>query len=55
MGRCIRHRLDYGAIIFLDSRFRPKMSAVDKLTKWVQPFIKFYHKPKHMIPLLKKY
>ncbi|RKP20840.1 DNA repair helicase, partial [Rozella allomycis CSF55] len=34
LGRCIRHKNDWGAILILDDRFRNK-SMRDKLSKWV--------------------
>ena len=35
MGRAIRHKYDYGAIILLDSRFRSKQTD---LSGWVRPY-----------------
>jgi Rad3-related DNA helicase len=35
VGRCIRHKNDYGAVVFLDRRFRDR--ALDKeLSKWIR-------------------
>lgn len=39
IGRVIRHRNDYGAIILLDERFS-KASA--QISKWLQPQFKNY-------------
>ncbi|CAF2084336.1 unnamed protein product [Rotaria magnacalcarata] len=36
VGRVIRHRRDYGAVLFFDQRFGDN---TDKLSKWVRPFI----------------
>lgn len=38
LGRCIRHRQDYGAILLLDSRHRGN-AHTRSLSKWMRPFI----------------
>ena len=41
LGRCIRHRHDWGAVVFLDQRFtHPK--NIQKLSKWVRPSVRGY-------------
>ncbi|XP_013609912.1 PREDICTED: Fanconi anemia group J protein homolog [Brassica oleracea var. oleracea] len=40
-GRCIRHRFDYGAIIFLDERYRQQRNRVS-ISKWLRQSIKLY-------------
>ena len=44
LGRCIRHKYDYGCIIFLESRFyghsKYAKSNVDQLSKWVRPYMR---------------
>jgi Fanconi anemia group J protein len=35
LGRCIRHRHDYGAIILLDERFE-KTENANQLPKWIR-------------------
>ncbi|KAJ4776888.1 hypothetical protein LUZ62_061145 [Rhynchospora pubera] len=40
-GRCIRHRLDYGAIILLDERFKEERNLV-YVSKWLKNSIKHY-------------
>lgn len=44
LGRCIRHKYDYGCIIFLESRFYGttaySQKNVSNLSKWVRPYIK---------------
>eukprot|EP00026_Physarum_polycephalum_P000577 Phypoly_transcript_00578.p1 GENE.Phypoly_transcript_00578~~Phypoly_transcript_00578.p1 ORF type:complete len:1233 (-),score=182.25 Phypoly_transcript_00578:64-3762(-) len=42
VGRVIRHRHDYGAIILCDERFAQR-SAQDQLSKWLRPHIKVYN------------
>ena len=37
LGRCIRHKADYGAILLLDSRFSSSDFRVDNLSSWVRP------------------
>ena len=36
IGRVIRHRYDYGAILFLDSRFGEQRNQVG-VSKWIRP------------------
>uniref|UniRef100_K3X4V5 Helicase ATP-binding domain-containing protein n=1 Tax=Globisporangium ultimum (strain ATCC 200006 / CBS 805.95 / DAOM BR144) TaxID=431595 RepID=K3X4V5_GLOUD len=38
LGRCIRHRKDYGAILLIDSRHRFQ-AHTKSLSKWLRPFI----------------
>lgn len=38
LGRCIRHRNDWGAIIMLDSRLKMKTNR-DRITKWLKSMI----------------
>ncbi|KAL8211546.1 hypothetical protein R6Q57_005983 [Mikania cordata] len=38
-GRCIRHRFDYGAIIFLDERFRQEKN-LSYISKWIRKSIR---------------
>ncbi|CAN7025921.1 unnamed protein product [Brassica oleracea var. botrytis] len=40
-GVCIRHRFDYGAIIFLDERYRQQRNRVS-ISKWLRQSIKLY-------------
>ncbi len=35
IGRCLRHRYDYGAILFVDERYRDQ-GAINNLSKWVK-------------------
>ena len=39
LGRCIRHRHDWGAVIFLEQRFTLPRN-VQKLSKWVRPAVR---------------
>jgi Fanconi anemia group J protein len=39
LGRCIRHRDDWGAIILLESRFQ-QQRCLDQLSKWIRPSIR---------------
>ncbi|KAE8709047.1 pentatricopeptide repeat-containing protein [Hibiscus syriacus] len=43
VGRVIRHRHDYGAIIFCDERFA-QSSRQSQISVWIQPHIKCYTK-----------
>ncbi|KAK7283806.1 hypothetical protein RIF29_13552 [Crotalaria pallida] len=40
-GRCIRHRLDYGAIILLDERFREERNRAF-ISKWLRRTLRVY-------------
>ncbi|KAL5713949.1 DNA helicase [Ranunculus cassubicifolius] len=40
-GRCIRHRSDYGAIIFMDERYKEERN-IAHVSKWVRRSIKKY-------------
>lgn len=39
LGRCIRHRNDWGAVIFLEQRFTLQRN-IQKLSKWVRPAVR---------------
>ncbi|XP_051139026.1 uncharacterized protein LOC127256855 [Andrographis paniculata] len=41
-GRCIRHKFDYGAIIFLDERFHKDRNRA-YISKWLRNSIKLYN------------
>ncbi|KAL0866039.1 hypothetical protein Bca101_045157 [Brassica carinata] len=41
IGRVIRHRHDYGAIIFCDDRFE-QPSQQSKISLWIRPYVKCY-------------
>ncbi|XP_074586059.1 uncharacterized protein LOC141841763 [Curcuma longa] len=41
-GRCIRHRFDYGAIIFLDERFKEERNLI-YISKWLKNSIKYFN------------
>jgi Fanconi anemia group J protein len=43
LGRCIRHKNDWGAVIMLDSRLGKK-NSIDKLPRWVRDRVKCYDK-----------
>ncbi len=42
IGRVIRHRFDYGAMIFLDARFETLVTEAAKpfVSTWIRPFVK---------------
>ncbi|XP_047523288.1 Fanconi anemia group J protein homolog isoform X2 [Pieris napi] len=42
VGRCVRHRMDWGAVLLVDGRFRnPQYS--DQLSKWVREYLNKNH------------
>ncbi|DAZ95804.1 TPA: hypothetical protein N0F65_009200 [Lagenidium giganteum] len=51
LGRCIRHRQDYGMIMLLDSRHRAQ-AHVRSLSKWMRPFVREFEHPQQCLPLL---
>ena len=40
LGRCIRHRHDWGAVILLDHRFCQQPRTVQQLSKWMRKDVK---------------
>lgn len=40
LGRCIRHRNDWGAVIFLDQRFSLDSRYIENLPKWLRSKVK---------------
>ncbi|XP_073282917.1 uncharacterized protein [Primulina huaijiensis] len=53
-GRCIRHRFDYGAIIYLDERFHKDRNRVN-ISKWLRDSIKLYNCFEESISSLKSF
>lgn len=51
LGRCIRHRQDYGMILLLDSRHRMQ-AHVRSLSKWTRPFIQEFEHSQQSLPLV---
>ncbi|XP_028319623.1 Fanconi anemia group J protein, partial [Gouania willdenowi] len=44
LGRCIRHRKDWGALILVDDRFRNNPNKyITGLSKWVRQLVKHHH------------
>eukprot|EP00049_Salpingoeca_infusionum_P015354 m.298016 g.298016 ORF g.298016 m.298016 type:complete len:1256 (+) comp15859_c1_seq3:20-3787(+) len=39
LGRCIRHRSDWGGIMLIDSRFSQRQQYTDSLSKWVRKMV----------------
>ncbi|GMF19040.1 unnamed protein product [Phytophthora lilii] len=50
LGRCIRHRQDYGAIMLLDSRHRFNKHT-KSLSKWMRPYIQEFEHPQMCVPM----
>ncbi|KAJ2447325.1 hypothetical protein GGF42_005471 [Coemansia sp. RSA 2424] len=42
LGRCLRHKMDWGVIFMLESRFAQPWN-VERLSKWVRKHMHFYH------------
>ncbi|TYZ61577.1 hypothetical protein PybrP1_000774 [[Pythium] brassicae (nom. inval.)] len=49
LGRCIRHRADYGAILLLDSRHRGN-AHTRSLSKWMRPFLQEVEQSEFLLP-----
>ncbi|KAE8884292.1 Fanconi anemia group J [Phytophthora fragariae] len=50
LGRCIRHRQDYGAIMLLDSRHRFNKHT-KSLSKWMRPHIQEFEHAQMCVPM----
>ncbi|GMF41298.1 unnamed protein product [Phytophthora fragariaefolia] len=50
LGRCIRHRQDYGAIMLLDSRHRFNKHT-KSLSKWMRPYIQEFEHAQMCVPM----
>ena len=55
LGRCIRHRHDYGAIFLVDSRYCNNPIVVNQLSKWVRQSVKSYAEPGRMFRSVKSF
>merc|ERR1719420_2472523 len=42
LGRCIRHRRDWGAILMVDDRYQKNQSYLQSLSKWVRSGVRHY-------------
>ncbi|MEE6469559.1 hypothetical protein FKM82_008673 [Ascaphus truei] len=42
LGRCIRHKNDWGALILVDDRFRGNPKYITGLSKWVRQLVQHY-------------
>ncbi|KAG0293938.1 Fanconi anemia group J protein, partial [Dissophora globulifera] len=54
IGRCIRHRKDWGAMVLLDYRFA-QPNTQQSLSKWVRPLVKSYKDFENGIQSLKEW
>eukprot|EP00118_Oscarella_pearsei_P015777 m.145170 g.145170 ORF g.145170 m.145170 type:complete len:614 (+) comp38414_c0_seq4:1803-3644(+) len=42
LGRCLRHRNDWGALIMIDERFGKNPRCVQGLSKWIRQYVKHF-------------
>lgn len=42
LGRCIRHRQDWGAILLVDDRYIKTPRYINSLSKWIRYSVIFY-------------
>lgn len=54
LGRCIRHRLDYGAIMLLDTRFGAGNNT-QNLSKWMRGSVQNYHNSEDSMQSLRNF
>ena len=55
LGRCIRHKADWGAILLVDDRFAKVQRYVNQLSKWVRSSITHYPTFDPMLDSLKRF
>ncbi|XP_046655149.1 Fanconi anemia group J protein homolog [Daphnia pulicaria] len=55
LGRCIRHKADWGAILLVDDRFAKTPRYVNQLSKWVRSSIRHFHCFPPMLNSLKEF
>ncbi|KAF4319285.1 hypothetical protein BBI17_006633 [Phytophthora kernoviae] len=54
LGRCIRHRRDYGAIMLIDSRHRFN-AHTKSLSKWMRPYIQEFEHSQMCLPMFSNF
>ncbi|KAG2764511.1 Fanconi anemia group J protein [Phytophthora cactorum] len=54
LGRCIRHRRDYGAILLIDSRHRNNIHG-NSLSKWMRPHVQEFRSSEDCNPLFAEF
>ncbi|KAG7383385.1 Fanconi anemia group J protein [Phytophthora pseudosyringae] len=54
LGRCIRHRRDYGAVILIDSRHRNNVHG-NSLSKWMRPHVQEFRSSEDCNPLFAEF
>lgn len=54
LGRCIRHRRDYGAVILIESRHRGN-SHGNSLSKWMRPHVQEFYSSEDCNPLFAEF
>lgn len=55
LGRCIRHKADWGAILLVDDRFAKTPRYVNQLSKWVRSSIRHFNCFPPMLNSLKEF
>lgn len=55
LGRCIRHKADWGAILLVDDRFAKMPRYVNQLSKWARSSIRHYNAFAPMMNSLKEF
>ena len=55
LGRCIRHRRDWGAILMVDDRYQKNQSYLQSLSKWVRSGVSHYSNCQLMFDDLKSF
>ena len=55
VGRCIRHKDDYGAIILIDERFQKNPKTINSFSKWIRGQMQHYSSNKEAIISLESF
>ena len=55
LGRCIRHKKDWGAILMVDGRYSKNPRYVNSLSKWVRGKVVHYDNSNNMLNTLKTF
>ena len=55
LGRCIRHRKDWGAILMVDDRFAKNQRYMNSLSRWVRSDVVHYSNCNQMLSRLESF
>merc|ERR1712038_599453 len=55
LGRCIRHKKDWGAIVMVDDRYAKNQKYISSLSKWVRGRVVHYNNTNLMVDSLNNF